>query len=207
MNRRRAYEQVEISFGGNAVTLRPTLRAATILEERFSFPALFRALDECNLPIISEIILVSDSSGNQNAAALLSAVSARPLSPFLDAVRQPLGELVSMFIPAPVQPLDTAPRTGKEIPWAEFYAGLYDVATGWLGWTPEQAWSTTPTEITRARDAHIEKLKAIHGSADDKQHRPDVDAEALSELLKSDDLDPEFDRDGLHALKGRTRKP
>ncbi|WEJ38169.1 hypothetical protein [Sinorhizobium prairiense] len=67
---RPAYEEVTIAHGGNAVTLRPSLRAAAILESRYGFPALYRALDELNITIISEIIL-SASVIRQDAAAFL----------------------------------------------------------------------------------------------------------------------------------------
>jgi hypothetical protein len=201
MNRRRAYEQVEISFGGNAVVLRPSLRAATILEERFGLSALLRAVDECNLPIISEIILVSDSSGNQSEAALLTAVPAMPLSPFFDAVRQPLADLVSMFIPAPDP--KAKPSTGKPLPWRDLYADLYATATGGLGWTPKAAWNATPNEITRAYQAHVDYL-VMTGVLKRDGKEPDPEQ---AERNIAAGLDPEFDRDGLHALKGRGRKP
>ncbi|WP_421611435.1 hypothetical protein [Agrobacterium tumefaciens] len=200
---RASFEQVEISHGGNAVTLRPSLRAATILEERFGLPALYAALEDLNYTVISEIILVSDSSGNQNAAALLTAVQREPLFPFFLAVRAPLFELVSMLTPAPekrVQPLHT---TGKQVTWAEVFAALYDRATGWLGWTPEQAWNATPTEIDRAYRAHLEKLKAIHGGGSDDEKEPDPEQ---AERNIAAGLDPEFDRGGLQALKSSGRR-
>jgi len=201
---RPAYEEVKIAHGGNTVTLRPSLRAAVTLEARYGFPALFRALDELNFTIIADTILTASSSGQDGAAFLRSEAAGRPLSSFFIAVRQPLAELISMFMPAPVQSLDTAPRTGKPLPWADLYRDLYDVATGWLGWTPETAWNATPTEITRAHAAHIEKLKSIHGSADDKDKSaktaPDAD---LTERLNAEGLDPEFDRAGLRALKAK----
>ena len=199
---RRAFEQVEVSFGGNTVALHPSLRAATILEARYGFPALFRALDELNLTIIADTILSASSSG-QDGAAFLSGHLGGPLSPFFLAVRQPLAELISMFLPAPVQSLDTAPRTDKPLPWPEFYAGLYDVATGWLGWTPEQAWNATPTEISRAYAAHVEKLKAIHGSSEDDKGKPSRKPHDHEQAARNvaEGLDPEFDRAGLQALK------
>jgi len=183
------------------VTLRPSLRAATILEERFSFPALFRALDECNLPIISEIILVSNSSGYQNAAAFLSSVPGRPLSPFFTAVRQPLADLVSMFIPAPDP--KAKPSAEQPLPWRDLYAGLYATATGCLGWTPEAAWNATPNEITRACQAHVDYL-VMTGIV--KRDGKEPDPEQAERNLAAG-LDPDFDRAGLHALKGRGRKP
>lgn len=203
MNKRRAYEGVTIAHGEYAVSLRPSLRAATILEDRFGIPALHRGLAEFNLTIISEIILVSDSSGSQNAAAFLSSVPGRPLLPFFLSVCAPLAELVSMLTPAPDP--KAKPSKGKSMSWADLLAALYDRATGWLGWTPEQAWNATPTEIDCAYRAHFEKLQALHGAGGDEEARPDVDIGALTELLKSDGLDPDFDRSGLHGLKGQGR--
>jgi hypothetical protein len=201
MIQRRAYEEVTIAHGDHAVTLRPSLRAATILEERYGLPTLFRALNEFNLTIISEIIRVC-AVKQADAAAFLSLLRGRPLYPFFLSVLAPLTELVSMLTPAPDP--KAKPSTGRPMTWLEIFAALYDRATGWLGWTPEQTWSATPTEIDRTYRAHVEKLKALNGiNADDKEHRPDVDTEALSELINSDSLDPEFDRAGLHALKGR----
>ncbi len=200
---RASFEQVEISHGGNAVTLRPSLRAATILEERFGLPALYAALEDLNFTIISEIILVSESGGNQSAAAFLTAVQRRPLFPFFLAVRAPLFELVSMLTPAPEKRAQPLHATTKQVTWAEVFAALYDRATGWLGWTPEQAWNATPTEIDRAYRAHLEKLKAIHGGGSDDEKEPDPEQ---AERNVAAGLDPEFDRAGLQALKSSGRR-
>lgn len=202
---RPAYEQVTIAHGGNTVTLRPTLRAAVTLEARFGFPALFRGLDDLNLTIISEIILTACSS-RHDAAAFLSVHPGRPLFPFFMNARGPLAELVSMFMPAPVQSLNTKPKAvtnpGKPVAWADFYADLYEKATGWLGWTPETTWNATPTEIDRAYSGHIEKLKAIHGSREDKPDAKQSDPEQAARN-EAAGLDPEFDRTGLRALKAK----
>ncbi|WP_244547861.1 hypothetical protein [Ensifer sp. OV372] len=188
------------------MTLRPSLRAAVTLEARFGFPALRRALDEGSFTISSEIILAACSS-RQDAAAFLGGILGKPLLPFFIAVRAPLDELVAMLQPAPVQSLDAKPKTvtnpGKPVAWAEYYADLYEKATGWLGWTPETTWNATPTEIDRAYSGHIEKLKAIHGSSeDDKQAEKQPDPEQAKRNADAG-LDPEFDRAGLRALKSK----
>ncbi|WP_457586094.1 hypothetical protein [Ensifer canadensis] len=201
---RPAYEQVTIAHGGNTVTLRPSLRAAVTLEGRFGFPAMFRALDDFNLTIISEIILAASVS-RQDAAAFLGGNLGRPLSSFIGAARMPLAELVSMLMPAPVQRLHTASPipSGKSVAWSDFYADLYEKATGWLGWTPETTWNATPTEIDRAYSGHIEKLKAIHGSSEeDKPTEKAPDPEQAARNVAAG-LDPEFDRAGLRALKAK----
>lgn len=191
MNKRRAYEEVTIAHGNHAVTLRPSLRAATILEERFSIPALHKAVAEFNLTTVSEVILACATS-RQNAAAFLSSLRGRPLLPFVLSVSAPLTELVSMLTPAPkATELSHSPSTTKLMTWPQVFAALYDRATGWLGWTPEQAWNATPTEIDRAFSARFSTEK----ESDPEQAERNIAA----------GLDPEFDRAGLQALKGKGR--
>lgn len=200
MNKRPAYEQVTIAVGGNAVVLRPTLRAAATLEERHGFPALFRALDDLNFTIISDILTAS--SPQDGAAFLLSEAAGRPLFPFFMAVRQPVADLVSMFMPAPDGKAKPS-SSGKPMPWAEVYSTLYDSATGWLGWTPETAWNATPTEITRAMSAHFDRLVTTGVLVrDDKHSAKDTDPEQAVRNV-ADGLDPDFDRAALRALKSK----
>lgn len=198
---RPAYEQVTIAHGGNTVTLRPSLRAAATLQARCGFPALYRALDELNLTTICEIILIA--AHGQGAAAFLGGNSGKPLFPFFMAVRQPLTDLVTMLQPAPDPKAKASTGKGKPMPWAEVYAALYDTATGWLGWTPETAWNATPTEITRAYAAHLDRLVTTGVlTRDDKQAVKASDPEQAAHNVAAG-LDPEFDRAGLHALKAK----
>nr|WP_255606831.1 hypothetical protein [Brucella anthropi] len=201
--KRPAYEEVKIVHGGNTVSLRPSLRAACTLEAHYGFPALYKALDEQNFTIISEIIL-SCSSSRQDGAAFLAGIPGKPLAPFFRAVQQQLAELLIMFAPAPDPKAKPATGKGKPATWQEIYIAFYERATGWLRWTPEQAWNATPTEIDRAYQAHIEQLKAIHGSGDEKDkqeaRKPDPDQAARNIAAG---LDPEFDRAGLRALKAK----
>ncbi|UIJ96242.1 hypothetical protein LZK74_23065 (plasmid) [Sinorhizobium meliloti] len=190
-----------IAHDGYTVTLRPSLRAAVSLESRFGFPALYRALDDFSITIISEIILAASRS-RQDAAAFLLSLVGKPLFPFFLSVRQPLAELVSMLTPAPDAKAKANP--GNPVAWPDFYSDLYEQATGWLGWPPETAWNATPTEIDRAYSGHIAKLKAIHRSSeDDKQPTGKApDPEQAARNLAAG-LDPEFDRMGLRALKAK----
>ncbi|MBX5048119.1 hypothetical protein [Rhizobium lentis] len=198
---RPAYEEVTITHGGSTVALRPTLRAAATLEARHGFPALFRAFDDLNLTIISDVILTASRSGH-DAAAFLSSLSGKPLFPFFMAVRQPLADLVTMFMPAPDPKAQPSTGTGKPMPWFEVFATLYDSATGWLDWTPETTWNATPTEITRAMSAHFDRLVNTGVLVRDKAtvKAPDLEQAARNEAIG---LDPEFDRAGLRALKAK----
>lgn len=49
---------------------------------------------------------------------------------------------------------------------AQFHAWLLKIATGWLGWTEEQALATRMTTIMAAYEGRLEMLKAIFGGAD-----------------------------------------
>lgn len=195
--KRPAYEEVTLAFGGdNTVMLRPSLRAAASLEARYGLPTMFRALEEGDLTIILEIIRTSLHP--DAAARSFSCLGNGPLSYFFPAVRQPLADLLTMFVPAPNRndkPSTSTSTTPKPIAFADLYAALYERATGWLGWTPEIAWSATPTEIDRAYAAHIDKLKAIHGSADDDQPSYDPREEVSEQEVRA----------GLTALKRHCR--
>ncbi len=71
-------------------------------------------------------------------------------------------------------------------------ATLFDVATGWLRWTPAQAWESTPTEISRAYAALIEQLKAIHGSGDEdkQQQAPEAYTSERMQQIEEQGFDP-----------------
>lgn len=200
--KRPAYEEVTIVHGGNVLALRPSLRAATILQDKFGFPAIDKGLAEFDYIIVSEIIRAASSPARNAAAFLRSEAAGRPLSPFFEAVIEPLRELVLLFIPAPSQGLDNAQlATGERMTLAEMFAALYDTATGFLEWSPEQAWSATPSEINRAYAAQIEKLKAIHGSGEHEKPKTDQPDPEQAARNVAAGLDPEFDRDRLRALK------
>lgn len=82
--------------------------------------------------------------------------------------------------------------------WAEVYQQLFTVGTGWLQWPPEAVWKATPTELAFALDAHTKKLTALHGAAEDDESTLSDDQRQANEAAG---LDPEFDREGLQALK------
>lgn len=201
--KRPAYEEVRIALGdGNVVALRPTLRAAVTLEARYGFPAMDRALEEGSFTIISDIIMTA-ASGDHDAAARLSVHPGEPLSSFIGLARIPLAELVSMLRPAPNPQAVSVRPSGKSVAWREYYADLYEKATGWLGWTPEQAWNATPTEIDRAYWAFVARSRWLNGSGeDDKPTEKAPDPEQAARNV-ADGLDPEFDRAGLRTLKAK----
>lgn len=200
MSLRPAYDEVVLEHGSHAVILRPSLRAASTLERSHDgFERLFQRVAEFHTGSVREIILTA-ATDRKDAAAFLDTMSRQPISRFVEIVQTPIARLVAGFFPV----ADTAakPASSKPVPWREAYRDLYRYATGWLHWSPHQAWKATPTEITDALSGHFEMLKAIHGAADDKpaERQPDPDQAARNIAAG---FDPEFDRVGLHALKAK----
>ncbi|MEQ9037433.1 MAG: hypothetical protein RIE24_03680 [Silicimonas sp.] len=194
-----------LEYGGNAVFLRPSLQAATHLERLHGgFPALLRKIEEFDTRTVRAAI--SYSADKDAAERLLAYAATQPLSGFMLAVQRPLFDLIQALLPEAPDDQHKAKTTGAPMPWCEVYRELYGLATGWLGWPPETAWSATPQEITDAFKAHLAKLKAIHGAAedDDDQSADTYTPDQLAQIEKQGH-DPALDRAGLHALKGKVK--
>ncbi|WP_323784619.1 hypothetical protein [Thalassovita sp.] len=192
-----AYDAISLEYGGNAVFLRPSLRAALRLEQLHGgFPELLRKIEEFDTLTIWHV--VKESTGMEASEPLFAYVAAHPLKDFQKAAQGPCVELVAAFFPEAPETTTKQPSTAAPTPWGELFKELYGFATGWLGWTPESAWNATPQEITDAFTAHVAKLKAIHGDAEDADTGPTKEQRRHNADLG---LDPDFDRAGLRALK------
>ncbi|WP_127111716.1 hypothetical protein [Shimia sediminis] len=192
-----ACDAIALEYGGNAVFLRPSLRAALHLERLHGgFPELLRKIEEFDTLTVWQVITAT--AGKEAADKLFSYAATQPLSGFYHVAQKPLHDLVWAFIPKSPEDESAATAEADRTPWSEVFKELYGFATGWLGWTPETAWNATPQEITDAFNAHIAKLKAIHGEAEETNPGQSEEQRKQNAELG---LDPEFDRAGLAALK------
>ena len=192
-----AYDAIALEYGGNAVFLRPSLRAALHLEHLHGgFPELLRKIEEFDTFTIWQVI--TTAAGMESTEPLFAHAAVHPLEGFQKAAQWPCIELVAAFFPETPETTTEQPNTATPTPWSELFKELYGAATGWLGWTPETAWNATPQEISDAFNAHIAKLKAIHGEAEETDHGQTEEQRKQNTELG---LDPEFDRAGLRALK------
>lgn len=198
---RRAYEEVTLTYGGDTVRLRPSLRAATLLEAGNGLEHLFQNLDAFRLTTVRQIILTATADRGA-ANVLLTAVGKARLAEVARAFHGPLTTLCLGFIPqtTPAEHSRSEPAA-QLLAWAEVYSALFDRATGWLHWTPDAVWNATPTEIAAALETHLDMLKALHGAGAEVP-APTTTREQRAQNI-ADGLDPEFDREGLRALKAK----
>ena len=172
--------------GAKAVFLRPTLRAAAYLESRYGFQKLFAACADGNLSVMADVIEVSS-----NASDFLKSID-MPLIEVLPPLMQAIP--LHIFALAGVDPdKNSESQSGETIPYPEYYAKLYRIGTGWLGWSPDVTWNATAPEIMEAYSGHLEKLRAIHGGTEDETRPTDKPENAA------------FDRAGLARIKSLGR--
>lgn len=197
-------QMITVTYAGNSVDLVPSLRAATYLEQRQGgFAALLQRLQQFDTGTIKEIILAA-ATDRAAALKLLVAFQTAPLREIANAVTAPAFVLITALMTPAKQGEAAKAPTGKPVAWSDLYADLYQIATGWLGWSPADAWSATLIEITSAFDGHIAKMKAMHGvaDADDTNHGPS-DEQRQANIDAG--LDPDFDRAALQALKDKIK--
>jgi hypothetical protein len=165
------------------LALRPTLRAATLLEQSHGFDKLLIDVANGNIGTMADIVR------HANGADLLRLLACVPLLDVMAALIDALSRYVLVLAGVDPDNIKPADDTGGErMSYREFFAKLYRIATGWLGWSPETAWNATTHEILEAYKGHLEMLRAVHGSTD-PDAKPDTPDKAT------------FDRDGLGELR------
>ncbi|MEH6521105.1 hypothetical protein [Sulfitobacter sp.] len=199
---------VPLSYGVATAWLRPSLRSATLIEKMDGgFAGVLHKVQQGHTGTLRDIVHNS-ATDRTTALALLDTMQDEKLSVIQQTLIAPaFAILTALMTPDLSTDKPTATATtatkAKPVAWADFYSELYQIATGWLGWTPDTAWNATIPEITNAFSGHMDMLKAIHGGGDDAeqsgtpdQRQANIDA----------GLDPEFDRAGLAALKNMSKQ-
>jgi hypothetical protein len=196
-------DEFTLSHGGNTVRLRASLRAAIRLERLHDgFAPLLLKITEFDTVTVRAVILTA-ATDQRAGEAFLGHMSAKPMSLLQEVTLGPLVSLCAAFLPDEQEDTGkTASTPIKRMTWAETYAELFRMGTGWLGWTPAATWHATPYEIIEAVAGHVAKLKALNGSSDPDQEDPTNEGQCAANIAAG--LDPDFDRAGLHAMKSKT---
>lgn len=199
---------IYVELAGEAHELRPSLRACMNLVRRHGLPGLLAAVQGFNLTIIMDVL--------REAAAispklLLADIAVIGLGTVRNRLTGPLAEFVLAI--AGIDPDDTtAPVPVPEKPMTphEYHTRLFEVATGFMGWTPEEAWNATPVEIIAAKsgrtDLITDILKAVFGSTDKNEPTaPAINSYSPERLSEIEELghDPAFDRSAYGAFKAK----
>jgi hypothetical protein len=183
MPQQLAEDEITITIGHEVIYLRPSLRAALRLERQFGgFDKIIAGILAGNVTLLATILRES-ATYNSGIPDLIEEIGLKPLHIGLGVLTGPLlahvYRLAGIDLTTPQTTQDTAPG---RIEWAEHHERLFSIATGWLGWTPSQAYEATPNEIMCAYRGKVEMLRAIYGSAEDKT---DTSAMSLDDKFKT----------------------
>lgn len=158
-----ADEEITITFNDERIHLRPSLRAAARLERRHDgFPAIMRAVGECSVTVIADLIKECATAPTKAPALLVVPGIAWRLAPLVPALQVLVLNLMGIDLDAEDSAEDHS-EADPGITYAEAHAELFKIATGWLGWTPADAWSASPAEIKLAFKGRLELLRAEFG--------------------------------------------
>ncbi|MGB6119578.1 MAG: hypothetical protein WBF87_15285 [Mesorhizobium sp.] len=179
---RLAPEAIQIVHGGNTVHLRPSLRAAYRLETRFRLKNIIDGMAECNVEIIDAIIAETATDPIEARRLLIGSIDSFGVR-HLQSFAVPLTSVLAYSYGIADDPDEDhhahkRARAGKPVSILDSLASIYQIATGWLGWSAEDALNSTPAQIIAAQDGFIAKLRATHGVGD-AGHTPANDIQSL----------------------------
>lgn len=183
MTMRLAQEEIIIMHAGNPVRMRPSLRAACILETRYGLMKVAAGIGECNLQIIETLIAETAVDPIAARRLLVATVDATGIRQ-LQHLASPLFDILFACYgigddPAEGYQAERKEQAGKYVSVIEALATLYQIATGWLGWTPDQALAASPAQITEAHKGFVAKQRALSGIPDDAEQIPQYDPRNL----------------------------
>lgn len=181
---------------GHHVRLRPSLRAAVRLHAKHGIPELVEMVDTGHLGAAADII--TEGTDATTARHLIDSLRYEGVR-VLDAWREPLTDFVFALRPVDRTSLQNVPSTPiarekADENIASDHEALFEIGTGWLGWSAPDTWAATPREILIAQRGLIAKLKAVNGVAD----KPEFDPQAEVTLEEA--------KAGIAKLRGMSGK-
>lgn len=163
----RIGETLTIVIAKQNVILRPRLRDAFALERRpGGIVALGKALEEQSLEAACIII-----RRHTEMLYLENRVFDADVEQLVPILTNYLLALLGFdpFDPKHVKTASVKPT--KPRPYIDVLTELFGIATGWLGWSPDDAWAASPMEIAAAYEGRMKMLRAIFGSGDKDAER------------------------------------
>ncbi|WP_439374937.1 hypothetical protein [Bradyrhizobium sp. DASA03120] len=178
---RLAANTFRLTLGDFTAELKPSLRAAFVLWERYDgFHNLSRHLAEGS--ITTAVDLINATIVDQKAWAKYALAPNSTVVRDLYAATPDLIEFVLVLAGADNK-ASTKADNGTPMRFDRYFTQLFEIATGWLGWSPTQTWDATIAEIHAAQRGRMAMLKALFGS---KEQSADVaDVSSIKDDLNS----------------------
>jgi hypothetical protein len=155
--------------------LRPSLRAAVRLHAKHGLPDLAEMVDTGHLGAAADII--TEGTDPKTARHLIEALRFEGVR-MLDAWREPLTDFVFALLSQDRKAAQPQPHHAEVSPAKiddaieKRLEELFEIGTGWLGWSATDTWAATPTEILVAERGLVAKLKAVNGVTDKPEFDP-----------------------------------
>jgi hypothetical protein len=187
-----AERDILIVLCSQVFTLRATLRVAYFLNLKYrGFANLANAIAEGTFAAYQDVITAGcDDVKALNALLKPFQAADADITPLGDAImgnRAELLEFVCVLAGVDAE-RDDAQSEGKPISFEEYHTRLYELGTGWLGWTPQDTWEAKPSEIISAYQGRQSMLKAIFGARDDDETLDMNDASDRAQLNALGDM-------------------
>ena len=153
-----------LNVGHEVIRLRGSLRAAFRLERQFrGFDKIVAAISDGNVSVMAAVIREC-SDDKTDLADLLDSGGALSIRIALEHIAGPLIAHVGILAGFDPDAQEHQDAGNEPVSFLDHHTKLFSIATGWLGWQPEAAWSATPAEITAAYKGRLEMLGAMFGN-------------------------------------------
>ncbi|MER9763716.1 hypothetical protein [Mesorhizobium sp. M0138] len=165
---RLAPDIIAIQHGNLALRLRPSLRAATILQHKHGLGMVVQGIKRGNFSLFADIVMAAtdDPAAYRDLLQIVADKGACSLSSLSDDLSRFVA--ICFGIDAEEEhPAEAREKAGKQFSIEAGLEQFFEIGTGWLGWSPADTWAATPAEIIVAQRGLVAKLKAIHGSAEE----------------------------------------
>ncbi|WP_156964734.1 phage tail assembly chaperone [Methylocapsa aurea] len=153
------------------------------LEQKYNgFDKLLEAIADENLSVMADIIRAT-ATGYTSIPDLIEEIGLHPLRVGINHLVPPL---ISLAFQLAGFDEDSKPESESKsrVTFAEHHKKLFQIGTGWLGWTPETTWNATPSEIIEAYNGRVDLLKAIFGASEEEKPNVDLATQARVALAR-----------------------
>ncbi|QGM46655.1 hypothetical protein [Methylocystis heyeri] len=172
-----ANDEITIKLGQEFIALRPTLRNALRLARREgSFASVTQDVLDGSLTAARDIIITN---------YCVPFLEQKIMDAGLENLKEPLLAYLFLCTGIDVDADEQSSNNASTVSFEEHLAGLYRIATGWIGWPPNVALDATPAEVLEAYKGRTDMLKAIFGDPNEtKQNGMSLD-QKVSSVMQS----------------------